>query len=71
VHAGAADVAARFPPTLAELEPGDHGTTVRLRADSLDWVAGLLAGAGHDVTVVRPPELREALHALADRLRRA
>jgi predicted DNA-binding transcriptional regulator YafY len=61
----------RFPPTLAELEPRDGGVTLRLRADSLDWAAGLLAGAGCGFTVVAPPELRGALRALAARLEQA
>jgi glycosyltransferase involved in cell wall biosynthesis len=39
-----------------------------MRADSLDWVAGLLAGAGCAFTVRRPGELRASLRALADRL---
>jgi predicted DNA-binding transcriptional regulator YafY len=72
MHAPAAAIAQRFGPSLAELEPdGDDRTVVRLRADSLDWVAGLLAGAGWDFTVRRPDALRAALAALADRLRRA
>jgi predicted DNA-binding transcriptional regulator YafY len=72
VHADAAALAGRFPPTLARLEAEGPGrTTLRQQADSLDWVAGLLAGAGHDFEVRRPAELRDALAALADRLRRA
>jgi predicted DNA-binding transcriptional regulator YafY len=72
VHAPAAEVARRFGPSLAELEPaGPDRTVVRLRADSLDWVAGLLAGAGCDFAVRRPEALRDALAALAERLRRA
>ncbi len=58
-----------FPATLAELEAGpDGGTLLRMRAESLDWVAGLLAGSGFGFTVRRPDELRASLHALADRL---
>ena len=43
-----------FPPALAELEPVQTGTRLRMRADSLDWVAGLLASAGCAFTVVAP-----------------
>ena len=57
-----------FPPSLAELEPHPQGTRLRMRADSLDWVAGLLASAGCDFTVVAPDELRDAVHALGERL---
>jgi predicted DNA-binding transcriptional regulator YafY len=72
VHADAATLAGRFPPTLAQIEAAPGGrTTLRLGADSLDWVAGLLAGVGHDFEVRHPPELRDALAALAERLRRA
>lgn len=57
-----------FPPALAELEPADGGTRLRMRADSLDWVAGLLASAGCAFTVIAPAELRTAVHALGERL---
>jgi predicted DNA-binding transcriptional regulator YafY len=61
-------VTARFPPALAELEAGGERTVLRMRAEALDWVAGLLAGLGCDFTVVRPAELRDSLAKLADRL---
>jgi predicted DNA-binding transcriptional regulator YafY len=57
-----------FPPSLAELEPVPGGTRMRLRADSLDWVAGLLASAGCAFTVVAPDELRDAVRRLGERL---
>jgi predicted DNA-binding transcriptional regulator YafY len=61
-----------FPTTLAELEPVDeHATLLRMRADSLDWAAGLLAGAGCDFTIQHPPELRARVRRLAERLRAA
>ena len=68
LHTDAATAAQRFPPTLAELEPTEDGTLMRLRADSLDWAAGLLAGAGCAFTVRHPPELRDSVRALAERL---
>jgi predicted DNA-binding transcriptional regulator YafY len=61
--------AQRFPPTLAELEPEGEGTLLRMRTESLDWVAGLLAGAGCEFTIRRPDGLREAVRALGERLR--
>jgi predicted DNA-binding transcriptional regulator YafY len=61
----------RFPPTLAELEAEGEGTRLRMRAESLDWVAGLLAGAGCDFEIRRPAELRESVRALAERLQAA
>jgi predicted DNA-binding transcriptional regulator YafY len=66
LHASADQVP--FPPALAELEPVDGGTRLRMRADSLDWVAGLLASAGCAFTVVAPAGLRTAVHALGERL---
>jgi predicted DNA-binding transcriptional regulator YafY len=69
LHTPAAAAARRFPPTLVELEPAeDEATLLRMRAESLDWVAGLLAGAGCDFTIRRPAELRESVRALAARL---
>jgi predicted DNA-binding transcriptional regulator YafY len=68
LHTDLATASRRFPPTLAELEPqGDH-TILRLRADSLDWAAGLLAAAGCDFTVTHPDALKAALRRLANRL---
>lgn len=63
------EIATRLPPTLAELTPAGSGTHLELRADSLDWVAGVLAGLGADFQVVRPDELREHVAELAARLR--
>ncbi|WP_121252484.1 helix-turn-helix transcriptional regulator [Solirubrobacter pauli] len=62
------EAARRFPATLAELDAVDGGTRLRLRADSLDWAAGLLAGAGCAFTIVEPAELRAAVRALGERL---
>jgi predicted DNA-binding transcriptional regulator YafY len=68
LHAPLAEAARRFPPTMVELEPAGEHTLLRMRADSLDWVAGLLAGAGCAFTVREPDELRASVRALADRL---
>ena len=43
-------------------------TLLRMRVDSLDWMASVLAGLGCDFTVVQPPELRESVAGLARRL---
>ncbi len=61
----------RFPPTLAELEPAGEHTRLRMRAESLDWVAGLLAGAGSGFEVRAPDALRKSVRALAGRLQAA
>jgi predicted DNA-binding transcriptional regulator YafY len=70
MHTTMDEVRRRFGPATAELEPaGEHETVLRMRAESLDWVAGLLAAAGCEFEVRSPDELRERIHALADRLR--
>jgi predicted DNA-binding transcriptional regulator YafY len=71
LHTPLAVAAAHFPPTLAELEPTGEDTLLRMRAESLDWVAGLLAGAGCAFTIRRPDDLRRSVHALAERLHAA
>jgi predicted DNA-binding transcriptional regulator YafY len=62
------ELAARVPPTLGELTEAGGGTRVEVRADSLEWVAGLLAGLGAEFRVIRPEELRAPLAELAARL---
>ena len=61
-------LAARLPATLAELSPEEEGTRLEMRADSLEWVAGVLAGLGADFRVIRPDELNDHLARLAARL---
>ncbi len=65
------DAARRVPATLAELVDVDGGTLLRIRVDSLDWAASVLAGLGCGFTIQRPEELRESVRALADRLARS
>jgi predicted DNA-binding transcriptional regulator YafY len=62
------EIAGRVPATLAELTPAGSGTRLQIRADSLDWVAGVLAGLGADFRIIRPEELREQVADLASRL---
>jgi predicted DNA-binding transcriptional regulator YafY len=62
------EIAPRVPATLAELSPDGSGTRLEMRADSLEWVAGVLAGLGSDFRVIRPDELRDHLARLASRL---
>ena len=65
-----AATAGRIPPTLAELVDAGGGdqTVLRMRVESLDWMAGVLAGLGCGFTVVHPPELRQSILALAHHL---
>ena len=46
--------ARRIPPTLAELVDEPEGTLLRMRVDSLDWMASVLAGLGCDFTIRGP-----------------
>jgi predicted DNA-binding transcriptional regulator YafY len=64
-----AAVAARVPPTVAVLAATDDGRTVLTTgAYDLDAIALHLAMVGLPFTVLDPPELRDRLRALADRL---
>jgi predicted DNA-binding transcriptional regulator YafY len=65
------EIAARIPATLGELTQDGSGARLRLRADSLEWAAGMIAGLGADFEVVRPGELRQHLAGLATRLEAA
>jgi predicted DNA-binding transcriptional regulator YafY len=58
----------RIPATLAELADDPGGTLLRMRVNSLDWMATVLAGLGCSFTILRPDELRGSVRALADRL---
>jgi len=58
----------RVPATLAELEDEDGATVLRMRADSLDWAARILAGLGCGFTIRGPEELRASVRALGERL---
>ncbi|HXV58843.1 MAG TPA: YafY family protein [Gaiellaceae bacterium] len=66
-----ARVRERIPATLAELEDLDGRILLRMRVESLDWMARILAGLDCDFAVRRPEELRASLRALASRLGRA
>jgi predicted DNA-binding transcriptional regulator YafY len=58
----------RVPATLAELVDEEGTTVLRMRADSLDWAANVLARLGCLFSIRKPEELRTSIRALADRL---
>ena len=62
------EAARRIPATLAELVDDPDGTLLRMRVDSLDWMATVLAGLGCGFTIRRPDELRASVRALAEQL---
>ena len=62
------EAATRLPATLAELAPAGPQTLLRMRVNSLDWMAGVLAGLDCSFEVRTPLELRASVSALAERL---
>lgn len=62
-----------LPATVATLSPlpsddGPDWTDVRLRAERLDWIPGVLAALDRPFVIERPAELRELVRSLARRL---
>lgn len=62
---------AQWPARWGYLEPSGDGVILRTRVDDIEWYAGLLAGLPFDFDVRSPPELLEAMGALAARVARA
>jgi predicted DNA-binding transcriptional regulator YafY len=58
----------RIPPTLGGLAEEDGETILRMRVESLDWMATVLAGLGCAFTIRKPAELAESVRGLAARL---
>ncbi|MBK9714544.1 MAG: YafY family transcriptional regulator [Kouleothrix sp.] len=55
----------RVPAAMATLDQLPEGVLLRCHAQNLDWIARFLAGLGFPMIVRQPPELRDALRALA------
>lgn len=65
------DLRSRLPRGIATLEPAGPDTgwvRVRIRAERLDWVPGVLTALDAPFVVEGPDELRDRVRALADRL---
>ncbi|WP_433088914.1 helix-turn-helix transcriptional regulator [Dactylosporangium sp. CA-052675] len=66
------DVRARLPHGIAAVEPdaddGPDWVLVRLRAERLDWIPGVLAGLGLPFVVREPAHLRDMVRAWAERI---
>jgi predicted DNA-binding transcriptional regulator YafY len=72
LNAAAQEIARLLPTYLGTVEPIDaHTCRFRTGDDNLSWLALRIAMLGVDFEVDEPPELREHLRTLADRLRRA
>ena len=57
-----------IPATLGQLAEEEGATVLRMRVESLDWMASLLAGLGCDFVIRGPDELRASVRKLAKRL---
>lgn len=68
VEATAEELRDRLPASVAILEPVKAGVRVRIRAESLDWVPGLLVGLDRPFRIERPDELRDLIRVVARRL---
>jgi predicted DNA-binding transcriptional regulator YafY len=64
----AARAAERIPATLGGLTEEDGETILRMRVESLDWMATVLAGLGCGFKIRKPAELAESVRGLAARL---
>lgn len=72
LHAPAAAVAARLPPTVGTVEPaGEDACLLSTGSESLDALAFHLGHLGCEFTVLGPPELIERVRTLAGRWLRA
>ncbi|MBB4743715.1 putative DNA-binding transcriptional regulator YafY [Actinoplanes octamycinicus] len=68
-QATADQVRAVFPASVAVLhEDGTGWLRIEIRAERLDWIPARLAALGHPFVIEHPPELRDLVAALADRL---
>lgn len=61
----------RLRAVPADLTPDGLRTRLRMRVDSLDWMASVLAGLDCDFTIHEPDGLRDSLRGLAERLEAA
>ncbi|WP_433796688.1 helix-turn-helix transcriptional regulator [Actinoplanes sp. CA-252034] len=70
VQGPAEQVRDALPRELATVERGDEDgwVLVRLRAERLDWLPGVLAGLGRPFVIREPAELREVVRAWAGRV---
>jgi predicted DNA-binding transcriptional regulator YafY len=65
LHTDLADAKAHVAPDWATLEQRSDGVLLRCYSDDLDMIARSLVYIGRPMTVIRPPEMRDALRRLA------
>jgi predicted DNA-binding transcriptional regulator YafY len=56
------------PPSLATLEPTADGVLFRCNSSNLEWISYVLVSLECPFIVLTPPELRDALRALAEKI---
>lgn len=72
LHMAFADATARVGGFAADLVPLDpRSCTLHTHADTAEWLAARLASLGCEFEVHHPPELRDRLRAMGERLARA
>jgi predicted DNA-binding transcriptional regulator YafY len=64
-------LARRIPPNVGVVEPDGDGCLVRMGTDDIDWLAGYLVGLALPFEIVEPPNLRQEVIGLAERILRA
>jgi predicted DNA-binding transcriptional regulator YafY len=68
LHTDVDEARRRVPPTVGTVEPYGDRALLRVGADTPAWAARYLVWLGVRFTVIRPDEVREALHDLAAEL---
>jgi predicted DNA-binding transcriptional regulator YafY len=70
VHGTVEEVRPLLPPSVAVLDDTPDGSwvRVRIRAERLDWIPGLLVGTGRRFVVEHPEELRLLVRKLGEQL---
>ena len=62
------EISTRIPVQLGELTPAGAQVRWECKVADLDWMARVLVGIDHPLLVLGPPELKQALADLADRV---
>jgi predicted DNA-binding transcriptional regulator YafY len=71
VRAPFEEVSRRIRPTVGVLRRQGKETIAEIGADDFDWLAGYVTSLGWEFELIEPPEWREMMASLGERLRRA
>jgi predicted DNA-binding transcriptional regulator YafY len=61
-------VSKRVPAHVGSVEGGNDATTLKIGVDDAQWLTGYLIGLGFRFEVVDPPELRDGVRAIVERV---